>query len=271
MKPPKTSPTLSPDGVSPLSAVSASSPPRLVTGFADRHWGFDSTVGIPASSLTALTWSVGAGASTFFLQLLSAAARASKRKVLYVNADEESRSVRERALRLRLPNLKDILLLGLESQAKGYKLTRALLERYQPALIVIESVDAGDRVGIEVLENLKEHARSHGSRPILVGCRLRSNSALPRRIADTVDTVLKLDTADILCGTNGEEHFTPEAEPFRILKTLKNRHGDIYESYFTLTERGLRPYEIPTSPLHEHRHATKSTAKTTAKHAKKRA
>ena len=266
MKPSK-QPTPPSDGVSPLSAVAASSPPRLVTGFADRHWGFDSTVGIPASSLTALRWTVGAGASTFFLQLLSAAARASKRKVLYVNADEESRNVRERALRLRLPNLKEILLLGLESQAKGYKLSRTLLERYQPALIVVESVDAGDRVGIEVVESLKEHARSHGSCPILVGCRLRSNSALPQRIAGTVDTVLKLDTADILCGANGEEHFTPEAEPFRILKTLKNRHGDIYESYFTLTSKGLRPYEIPTSPLHEHRHATKSPSKPTKKRA----
>ena len=95
------------DGVVPLSQVGSpkTSPlQRLQTGLADRNWGTASEPGIVPRSVSLFFGKIGAGNSTFFLQLLSAAARVTGRKVLYIMTTEEASNVQQRAERLGSEN-----------------------------------------------------------------------------------------------------------------------------------------------------------------------
>ena len=245
------------DGIVRLSEVKTELFERIQSGFADRNWGPDATPGIVRNSVTLLGGSPGAGKSTLCAQILSAIARSTGRPTLYVGAEESGDQVKDRAIRLGIDNMNDMLILPLEEQAKGYKLTNAVMQRWDPSAVVLDSVsrmasDDGAQEAVRICEDVK-HIAVLRRCPFIVICQVNKGEEFSglNALKHAVDTLILFTTADILSDKDGRDILPPEEcgiEPFRILKTTKNRFGDIAETYFTMHANGLRPFAIDAPP-----------------------
>jgi DNA repair protein RadA/Sms len=249
--------TYAPDGIVRLSEVKTETFERIVTGFADRNWGPETSPGIVRNSVSLLGGSPGAGKSTLCAQILSAIARSTGRPTLYVGAEESGDQVKDRAIRLGIDNMSDILILPLEEQAKGYKLTNAVMQRWDPSAVVLDSVsrmasDDGAQEAVRICEDVK-HIAVLKRCPFIVICQVNKSEEFSglNALKHAVDVLMVFTTADILSDKDGRDILPPEEcgiEPFRILKTTKNRFGDIAETYMTMHANGLRPFAIDAPP-----------------------
>jgi DNA repair protein RadA/Sms len=241
------------DGIKRLSEVKTEMFERIVTGFADRNWGPEENPGIVKNSVTLMGGSPGAGKSTLCAQIMSAIAKATKRPTLYVGAEESGDQVKDRAIRLGIDNMDDMLILPLEEQVKGHKITPATFQRWDPSAVVVDSLskyasEGGAEEAVRICESVKETAVLRRC-PFIVICQVTKDEEFAglNAVKHAVDTLLIFRTADILSGPDGRDVVPPEecgVEPFRILQTTKNRFGSICETYFTMGAKGLRPFLI---------------------------
>ena len=256
--PPKTTIGVRPDdGIKRLSELQTMKLERIVTGFADRNFGPAGNEGVAVSAVTMLGGMPGAGKSTLILQILSNIAKATGRPALLVGAEESGEQVKDRALRLEIDNLADILILPLEEQVAGHKLTRETFERWNPSALAIDSLQKcsdSDDDAVKLCEDLKEISVIKRC-PVFVVSQVNKEDefAGSNKAQHAVDALVIFSLADELMTADGRILMPPpdpeqpdKIEPFRALRTSKNRFGDSYESYFTMHRTGLRPFVIPT-------------------------
>lgn len=194
--------------------------------------------GLVPGSVALLGGEPGAGKSTLLLQAADALARGGH-DVLYVTAEESAAQVRLRADRLATlaPRL---LLAGVTTVAD----VLALLERHEPAVLVVDSVqtvhddDTGGVAGgagqvRAVAAAVTAAAKARGVAAFLVGHVTKDGSvAGPRVLEHLVDAVLEL---------GGDRHHA-----LRLLRATKNRFGAVGEvGCFEMTGQGLVDVDDP--------------------------
>jgi predicted ATP-dependent serine protease len=244
------------DGIKRLSELVTVKQDRIVTDFVDRNWGTAADPGIAVTGVTLLGGMPGAGKSTLCAQILSIIGQKTGRPTLFVGAEENGEQVKARAIRLALPNLADMLILTLEDQSNGYKITRDVFDRWKPAAFVLDSIQKYARSDAEQLElagDLKEVAVKYRC-PVFIVSQVNKDEEFSgsNGLQHEVDTLVIFSLADELVTRSGKKIYPPQnpenpdqIEPFRALETKKNRNGERYESYFTMSALGLSPFTLP--------------------------
>jgi predicted ATP-dependent serine protease len=241
------------DGIRSLASVETDHVERYVTGLADDVWGYPKHLGIALPSVTILGGRPGFGKSTFCLQYLSrlAMVRGPKGPPLYVGAEEASEQIKDRASRLKIPNMAEILLLPLEAQQSGKALDLAVYDKYNPCAVVIDSVQGysdNQDDAVEIANAVKVTAAIRKIPHIVIGQVTKEGDFEgSEKLQHACDTLLMGELADIVT-IEDEEYEAPKIrgqlrdEPFRILVSKKNRFAPINECYFTMAETGLVPF-----------------------------
>ncbi|HHB75436.1 MAG TPA: DNA repair protein RadA, partial [Desulfobulbus sp.] len=222
----------------PLSSSDTAAHNRMISGIGelDRVLGG----GIVPGSMVLIGGDPGIGKSTLILQLLSALAT-KQRPVLYVTGEESARQVSMRAERLQVSD-KNTIFLATETCVESIA---AMAVDMTPSLLAVDSIqtmftrDASSAPGSvtqvrESTARLVTLAKTSDLPVLLVGHVTKDGAiAGPRVLEHMVDTVLYFE------GDRGQ--------PFRILRTVKNRFGSTNEiGVFEMKESGLAEVENPS-------------------------
>lgn len=219
-----------------LPDITASKDSRFSTGITE----LDRTLGggVVLGSVVLIGGDPGIGKSTLTLQSLEGLTNLGK--VLYVSGEESPEQIKMRAERLNIASA-DIIILpetSLESII-------TIAQKIHPRLIVIDSIQtifslelpsAPGSVGQirECATKLMFYAKKHGTPLFIIGHVTKEGAiAGPKVLEHIVDTVLYFE------GDKGN--------PFRILRTVKNRFGSTNEiGVFEMMEAGLREVSNPS-------------------------
>jgi predicted ATP-dependent serine protease len=249
-------------GVQSLASIDTQRVPRYITGLADMVWGNEDDPGLATVSVTILGGAPGFGKTTFCLQLLSQLAKVTGRPGLYVAAEESGVQIKGKAFQLGISNLDDVLVLSLEKLSQGYQLNQAVMNRYNPCAVVVDSQQAfsgnDEMAALAIAKGCKEVAGIRQCPHVIIGQMTKEEDlAGSNKILHQVDTLLIgtcLDEIEI----DGELYVPPvlpggRIEPFRMLAAKsKNRFGVLNEMFFTMTGRGLVPFS-PKLPAKKER------------------
>ena len=222
----------------PLSDVTFDASDRIDTGLGELNRVLGG--GLVAGSVVLVGGEPGVGKSTLLLQsLLDMESRAIP--TLLISGEESAAQVKLRSL--RLGGGRSGLRLITETQCEAVV---AALEQTQPAACVVDSVQTlwsaavGSTPGSvaqirEVTAQLLQVAKTNGIALILVGHVTKDGElAGPRVLEHMVDAVLSFE---------GDR-----AQPFRILRAVKNRFGSTNEvGVFQMAEQGLVGVADPAS------------------------
>ncbi len=196
--------------------------------------------GLVPGQVVLLAGEPGVGKSTLLLAVANRVARPEE-SVLYVSAEEsvEQLAVRARRIGARAPGL----LLADEQDLAG---VLALLERHDPRLVVVDSVQTVSSAEVDgrpggvaqvqqVTQVLTRAAKARATPLLLVGQSTKESSvAGPRSLEHLVDTVLTFD---------GDRHTA-----LRLLRATKNRFGPADEvACFEQGDAGLREVADPSA------------------------
>lgn len=218
-----------------LSNAPVASMERLYSGIEE----FDRVMGggIVPGSVTVIGGDPGVGKSTLMLQLC---ARFSSRKPLYVTGEESLEQIRHRAERLSLDG-KNIAILT----EQAIEDVVATIERYQPGLVVIDSIQTLYGRDVESLPGsiaqvrycaaqLVQLAKKTAIPMLLVGHVTKEGMlAGPKVLEHMVDVVIQFE---------GEGSYA-----YRILRAIKNRYGSTNEiGIFEMNKQGLEAVENPS-------------------------
>lgn len=214
----------------PIRTIAVEDLPRFSTGSGelDRVLGG----GVIPGSMVLIVGDPGVGKSSLTLRVSADIARAGQR-VLYVTGEESARQIRMRADRLQA--IADELLVVSETNLDAIC---AHVEREQPALFIIDSIQTMYRPDIESAPGsvsqvrecameLMRVAKNAGIAVFVIGHVTKEGSlAGPRVLEHIVDTVLYFE---------GERN----AE-YRVLRAVKNRFGSTNElGLFEMRDVGL--------------------------------
>ncbi len=220
-----------------LSEISSSTGSRFSTGIGE----LDRTLGggVVMGSVVLIGGDPGIGKSTLILQALKNLSKLGK--VLYVSGEESPGQVKLRADRLGV--MSDNIILLPETSLEGIISTA---QEIKPELIVIDSIQTIFSLELpstpgsvgqirECATKLMFFAKKHGRPLFLIGHVTKEGAiAGPKVLEHIVDTVLYFE------GDKGN--------PFRILRTVKNRFGPTNEiGVFDMTEEGLKEVDNPSS------------------------
>jgi len=205
-----------------LADVSLSQAERISTGISE----FDRVLGggIVRGSVVLIGGAPGAGKSTLLLQAI---ANISNRNitVLYVSGEESMQQIAERALRLKLPA--DKIMMLMETSVQSICDT---LDEIKPQILVIDSIqvmhtldtDSAPGSVSQVRESasyLTQYAKKHQVSIFMVGHVTKDQSlAGPMTLSHIVDTQVMLGSTD--------------DSRFRVLRADKNRFGSVGELGF---------------------------------------
>ena len=212
--------------------------PRSATGLAE----FDRVTGgglVPGSALL-IGGEPGIGKSTLLLQI--AAALADKgQSALYFSGEEATAQIRLRAQRLGLTESK--VLLAAETNLTNILATLSKTKR--PDLVIVDSIQTLWTDGLDsspgtvgqvraASQSMIRYAKVSGATVLLVGHVTKDGQiAGPKVVEHMVDTVLYFE------GDRGQ--------PFRILRTVKNRFGATDEiGVFEMVQSGLKEVSNPS-------------------------
>jgi DNA repair protein RadA/Sms len=220
-------------GDAAIVALSACQPEKLVRVLSampevDRVLGG----GLVPGSLTLIGGEPGIGKSTLLLQLMAQWAGRGL-STLYVSGEESTDQVSLRAHRLGIHGAAVLFL----SETNVGRIC-ALLDEHKPQVVVIDSIqtmscdDLESTPGTvsqvrEAAAVLLRYAKANGTAILLVGHVTKDGTlAGPRVLEHMVDAVLSFE---------GDANYQ-----YRILRTLKNRHGPSGElALFAMSDRGL--------------------------------
>ena len=213
----------------PLSEITFERYDRISSGISE----FDNVLGggIVNGSLVLIGGDPGIGKSTLLTQI--AAHLSAARKVLYFSAEESCSQVKLRAERLNLKSEKLLIINetcidGLEAELDGVEF--CIIDSIQ-AVYTDELSSSSGSVGQvrECASKLMRIAKSRGITFFIVGHVTKEGAlAGPKVLEHIMDTVLYFE------GENQEN--------FRILRSVKNRFGNVQEvGVFEMTESGIIP------------------------------
>jgi DNA repair protein RadA/Sms len=224
------------EGPIPITEVDVLPGKRIASGIPE----FDRVLGggIVPGSVVLVGGDPGIGKSTLMLQ---AASRISVGKVLYVSGEESAAQIKLRSERLETRPSNNLLLLA----ETDVDLVLALIERTQPSLVIVDSIQTMFRQGLEsapgtvgqvreVAALFMKLAKSMHTSVLLVGHVTKEGLiAGPKVVEHIVDAVLQFE---------GERHYA-----FRVLRATKNRFGSTNEiGIFEMHETGLREVLNPS-------------------------
>ena len=221
-----------------LADVSLSQAERISTGISE----FDRVLGggIVRGSVVLIGGAPGAGKSTLLLQAI---ANISNRNitVLYVSGEESMQQIAERALRLKLPA--DKIMMLMETSVQSICDT---LDEIKPQILVIDSIqvmhtldtDSAPGSVSQVRESasyLTQYAKKHQVSIFMVGHVTKDQSlAGPMTLSHIVDTQVMLGSTD--------------DSRFRVLRADKNRFGSVGElGFFAMDSSGLKEVKNPSA------------------------
>lgn len=219
-----------------LSEISASTGSRYSTGIKE----LDRTLGggVVKGSVVLIGGDPGIGKSTIILQALKGLADLGK--VLYVSGEESPEQVKLRAERLQIASDKIILLP--ETSLEGII---SVAQDINPQVIVIDSIQTIFSLELpsapgsvsqirECATKLMFFAKKYAVPLFIIGHVTKEGAiAGPKVLEHIVDTVLYFE------GDKGN--------PFRILRTVKNRFGSTNEiGVFEMQESGLKEVDNPS-------------------------
>ena len=221
-----------------LSDVSLSQAERISTGISE----FDRVLGggIVRGSVVLIGGAPGAGKSTLLLQAIANIADRGV-SVLYVSGEESLQQIAERALRLKLPAEKIMMLMETSVQR-----ICDTLDEVKPQILVIDSIqvmhtqeaDSAPGSVSQVRESasyLPQYAKKHHVSIFMVGHVTKDQSlAGPMTLSHIVDTQVMLGSTD-------------DAR-FRVLRADKNRFGSVGElGFFAMDSSGLKEVKNPSA------------------------
>ncbi|RIZ69002.1 MAG: DNA repair protein RadA [Methylococcales bacterium] len=221
-----------------LSDVSLSQAERISTGISE----FDRVLGggIVRGSVVLIGGAPGAGKSTLLLQAIANIADRGV-SVLYVSGEESLQQIAERALRLKLPAEKIMMLMETSVQR-----ICDTLDEVKPQILVIDSIqvmhtqeaDSAPGSVSQVRESasyLTQYAKKHHVSIFMVGHVTKDQSlAGPMTLSHIVDTQVMLGSTD-------------DAR-FRVLRADKNRFGSVGElGFFAMDSSGLKEVKNPSA------------------------
>lgn len=224
--------------VNELAAETQAEPVKTTIAEFDRVLGG----GLVPGSFTLIGGDPGIGKSTLMLQTanLLSASKNTQRKVLYVSGEESVKQTQMRAQRLGAKS--DELFIASET---NLEVILQLAEKIKPFLVIIDSIQTvflphlqsapGSVSQVrECASKLMHLAKTQGACVLLVGHITKDGSlAGPKVLEHMVDTVLSFE---------GDGH-----HQFRILRSLKNRFGPVYEmGVFEMTGSGLIEVSNPS-------------------------
>ncbi|HMK61685.1 MAG TPA: DNA repair protein RadA [Dissulfurispiraceae bacterium] len=224
-------------GPMPLSSVTGGNERRLAIGISE----FDRVLGggLVEGVVILIGGDPGIGKSTIILQVISKIASQTG-TVLYVSGEESPEQIKLRAQRLSIDSDRIMLL---PETVVEHVLNTA--DKLKPVAIVIDSIQtvyteemssAPGSVGQirESAAKMMFYAKRSGTPVFLIGHVTKEGAiAGPRVLEHLVDTVLYFE------GDRGQ--------PFRILRTVKNRFGSTNEiGVFEMTDSGLEEITNPS-------------------------
>lgn len=213
----------------PLSQVEFQTYERTPSGISE----FDNVIGggIVKGSLILLGGDPGIGKSTLLTQI--AAHLSQSHKVLYFSAEESCSQVKLRAGRLNVPSdnlllLNETCIDGLESELDGVEF--CVIDSIQAVYTEDLSSSSGSVGQVrECASRIMRIAKSRGITFFIIGHVTKEGAlAGPKVLEHIMDTVLYFE------GENQEN--------FRILRSVKNRFGNVSEvGVFEMTDHGIIP------------------------------
>ena len=213
----------------PLSQVEFQTYERTPSGISE----FDNVIGggIVKGSLILLGGDPGIGKSTLLTQI--AAHLSQSHKVLYFSAEESCSQVKLRAGRLNVPSdnlllLNETCIDGLESELDGVE--SCVIDSIQAVYTEDLSSSSGSVGQVrECASRIMRIAKSRGITFFIIGHVTKEGAlAGPKVLEHIMDTVLYFE------GENQEN--------FRILRSVKNRFGNVSEvGVFEMTDHGIIP------------------------------
>jgi DNA repair protein RadA/Sms len=221
-----------------LAEVNLSQAERISTGISE----FDRVLGggIVRGSVVLIGGAPGAGKSTLLLQAIANIADRNI-TVLYVSGEESMQQIAERALRLKLPADKIMMLMETSVQR-----ICDILDEIKPHILVIDSIqvmhtqdtDSAPGSVSQVRESasyLTQYAKKHHVSIFMVGHVTKDQSlAGPMTLSHIVDTQVMLGSTD--------------DSRFRVLRADKNRFGSVGElGFFAMDSTGLKEVKNPSA------------------------
>ena len=221
-----------------LADVNLTQAERISTGISE----FDRVLGggIVCGSVVLIGGAPGAGKSTLLLQAIANIADRGV-QVLYVSGEESLQQIAERALRLKLPAEKIMMLMETSVQR-----ICDVLDEIKPQILIIDSIqvmhtqEAESAPGSvsqvrESASYLTQYAKKHHVSIFMVGHVTKDQSlAGPMTLSHIVDTQVMLGSTD-------------DAR-YRVLRADKNRFGSVGElGFFAMDSAGLKEVKNPSA------------------------
>ncbi len=193
-------------------------------------------------SITLLTGDPGIGKSTLSLQACLAIAKKIEKKVVIISGEESESQITDRLLRITQNPPKNLFLLSesiLETAINSLDLSETgfiLFDSVQTlASIDIESMSGSVTQNTAVTERIMLLSKKYNIPTVLIGHVTKTGEmAGPQTMAHLVDTMLHIE------GESGSD--------FRILKSRKNRFGDVSEiGVFSMHASGMKEVRNPSA------------------------
>lgn len=224
-----------------LSDVKVSEFSKIKTGFNELDRVMSGNNGVVEGSVTLIGGDPGIGKSTILIQTVGHMADIGEKKVLYVSGEESLSQIKMRAERLKL-NTKKLYIL---SETNIEKILEKV-SRFKPDVLIIDSIQtmfttsSNSKPGStsqlrDTTTMLTTYAKTENVTTFIIGHVTKGGDiAGPKVLEHIVDTVLYFE---------GEKD-----SKFRILRSIKNRFGEVNEiAVFSMEEEGLKEETNPSA------------------------
>lgn len=224
-----------------LSDVSVSEYNKISTGFSELNKVMSGSNGVVEGSVTLIGGDPGIGKSTILLQVVGYIADKAKRKVLYVSGEESLSQIKLRAERLKL-NLKELHMLSetnienIIEKSKEFKPDILIIDSIQTMFTSTSTSKPGSVSQLrDTTSTLTTYCKTNDVTSFVIGHVTKGGDiAGPKVLEHIVDTVLYFE---------GEKD-----SKFRILRSIKNRFGEVNEiAVFSMEEEGLKEETNPSA------------------------
>jgi DNA repair protein RadA/Sms len=251
------------DGTILLSDVTTIRTPRIRTGPWDRNFGFCGKekphsncgkCGLAINSVTLLSGAPGVGKSTICLQIGDSMAGATRKEILYVGAEEDAEQVKDRAIRLSLPNLNLIRIIPIENMA-DVSLDAILAARHEELCgVFVDSMPGftdDPEEAVRIITHFKREFSAKYKIPMIVINHILKDgdAAGMMKLQHSPDATVEAEKGgpDEIFHVLDDGGDAVEMTGVITFRTKKNRNGptgDLVDTHYIMTDEGLQFCEL---------------------------